>query len=221
MSLASSNPSQLFIPGEEARTELVIDKSRFIACAAPAFSVEEARAYISKIRGEFPDASHHVPLFIIGHGAGATMHCADDGEPSGTAGRPGLAVLQGSGLGDIVVVVVRYFGGIKLGTGGLVRAYSDAVRMVLDTLPRAEKVATSLIMVTIAYSLLERLRLLVSEFGGRLIEEEFTGEVTITLRLRDERVDRFFARLNDMTRGHTNAIIIEKQANTIMPVDKV
>ena len=131
------------IPAGEARVEIIVDKSRFIAAAGPAFSVEEARAFIQKMKVEFPDASHHVPVFIIGHGNSVTVHCTDDGEPSGTAGRPALAVLQGSGLGDVVLVITRYFGGIKLGTGGLVRAYSDAVREVLKVLVRAEKVATT------------------------------------------------------------------------------
>lgn len=212
-------PAKLLIPAKATRIELVVDKSRFIADAGPAFSVEEARAFIGRIRGEFPDASHHVPAFIIGHGAGVTMHCSDDGEPSGTAGRPALAVLQGSGLGDIVAVITRYFGGIKLGTGGLVRAYSDAMREVLAALPRAEKVATTRLMLAIEYSLLERARLTAQEFGGILLEEEFAADVTLSIRFRDENVAGFLERLNDMTRGKTNAIIIGKDADTIMPLE--
>ena len=73
---------------------------------------------------------------MIGHGASTTAHCSDDGEPSGTAGRPALSVLQGSGIGDVVLVITRYFGGTKLGTGGLVRAYGDSVRNLLKVLPR-------------------------------------------------------------------------------------
>ena len=106
------------IPAEETRTEIRVSNSRFIATAAPAFSVKEARAFIDRIKAEFRDASHNVPAFVIGFGPSVTAHCNDDGEPSGTAGRPILAVLQGSGLGDIAVVVTRYFGGTKLGTGG-------------------------------------------------------------------------------------------------------
>lgn len=218
MAPTNQKPIQL-IPAKALRIELVVDKSRFIADAGPAFSVEEARAFIGRVRSEFPDASHHVPAFIIGHGAGVTMHCSDDGEPSGTAGRPALAVLQGSGLGDIVCVVTRYFGGIKLGTGGLVRAYSDAVREVLAALPRAEKVATTRLMLAIEYSLLERTRLTSQEFGGLILEEEFAADVTLTIRFRDEKVAGFLDRINDMTRGKTNAIIIGKDADTIMPLE--
>jgi uncharacterized YigZ family protein len=217
--LPASNLKQpaSIIPAGEARCELIIDKSRVIACAAPAFSVEQARVFITKIHQEYPDASHHVPIFIIGQGASVTMHCSDDGEPSGTAGRPALAVLQGSGLGDVVVVITRYFGGIKLGTGGLVRAYSDAVREVLAKLPRAEKVATTLLMISIDYTYLERVRLLVAEYAGTVNEEEYTAEVTLTLRFRDEQLDGFLSRLKDMTRGNTNVIIVDRQPDTIMP----
>ena len=118
--------------------------SRFIATAAPAVTVAEARAFVAHIKDAYSDASHNVSAYVVGHGNTVVAHAHDDGEPSGTAGRPALAVLQGSGLGDIVVVVTRYFGGTKLGTGGLVRAYGDAVREVLAVLPRAIEVARDL-----------------------------------------------------------------------------
>ncbi len=108
-----------------------MSNSRFIAHLAPAASVEEAKAFIDQIRAEYADATHNVPAYVIGYGASVTAHCNDDGEPAGTAGRPILAVLQGSGLGDVVLVVTRYFGGTKLGTGGLVRAYTEAAQAVL------------------------------------------------------------------------------------------
>jgi uncharacterized YigZ family protein len=123
------------IPAQQTRTEIDVLNSRFIATIAPAFSVEQARLFIAGIKVEFSDATHNVPAYVIGHGSSVIAHCHDDGEPSGTAGRPALAVLSGSGLGDAVVVVTRYFGGTKLGTGGLVRAYRDAVRAVLEVVP--------------------------------------------------------------------------------------
>mgnify|MGYP002683366668 CR=1 FL=1 len=90
------------IPAAETRVELTVVNSRFIATIAPAFSVDQARAFVGRMRAEFADASHNVPAYLIGHGAATVAHCHDDGEPSGTAGRPMLAVLQGSGLGDVV-----------------------------------------------------------------------------------------------------------------------
>ena len=208
------------VPSETARIEIVVEKSRFIATAGPAFSVEEARSSIQTIRNEFPDATHHVPAFIVGHGLGVTMHCSDDGEPSGTAGRPILAVLQGSGLGDIWVVVTRYFGGIKLGTGGLVRAYSEAAKKVLAILPIAEKVVVSNVMMTIPYSLFERTRILIEEFQGVRLDENFTDEVTITVRLREENVSPFCDQLRNLSRGQANVIIIDHAYNAIMPIKR-
>ena len=127
------------VPAEEIRREQIVVNSRFIASLAPVFSVDDAKAFITRIKTEFADASHNVPVYLIGHGDSEIAHCTDAGEPSGTAGRPALAVLRGSGLGDVAVVVTRYFGGTKLGTGGLVRAYSEAVRSVVEAVPRAER----------------------------------------------------------------------------------
>jgi len=170
------------VPATETRTEITVINSRFITTAAPAFSVEQAKDFISRIRSEFSDASHNVPAFVIGHGSSTITHSSDDGEPSGTAGRPALAVLSGSGLGDIVLVVTRYFGGTKLGTGGLVRAYSDAVRVVLEVLPRAQKMKVHTIMVAIPYSWVERLRRLVENHHGQVIDESFGADVLVTAR---------------------------------------
>ena len=111
------------VPAQEMRHEILVVNSRFIATLAPAFSVEQAKAFVRRIRAEYADASHNVPAYVVGFGSSVTAHCNDDGEPPGTAGRPALAVLQGSGLGDAAVVVTRYFGRTRLGTGGLVRAY--------------------------------------------------------------------------------------------------
>lgn len=110
------------------RTELVISRSRFITHLSPAADPDEARAVVADLRSEFPDARHHCSAWIVRvEGELDREHSSDDGEPSGTAGRPMLDVLRGAGLTDVAAVVVRYFGGILLGTGGLVRAYSDSV----------------------------------------------------------------------------------------------
>jgi uncharacterized YigZ family protein len=206
------------IPEQETRVEIMVVNSRFIATAAPAFSVEEAKAFIARMRDEFSDASHNVPAYLIGHGASVIAHCTDAGEPSGTAGRPALAVLQGSGLGDIVVVITRYFGGTKLGTGGLVRAYTAATKAVLDPLPRAEKVSTYTVMVSLPYTYFEQARLLVTEHRGQILDEEFTADVTITARFLDERFDAFRQALRELTRGTVDALIIETNPDTIMPL---
>jgi uncharacterized YigZ family protein len=207
-----------FIPASPARTDITVSHSRFIAAAGPAFSVDLARSFIAAVRAEFPDATHHVPAYLIGHGQSTIAHCHDDGEPSGTAGRPVLAVIQGSGLGDIVVVVVRYFGGTKLGTGGLVRAYSGAAKAVLTILPRAEKVATATLMLAIHYSMLERVRQLVDTCRGVLLEEVFSDDVTMMVRFAETDVSEFQAALAELTHGQTEAFFVERNEATIMPL---
>jgi uncharacterized YigZ family protein len=206
------------IPAEETRTEIVVKNSRFIATAAPVFSVDEAKTFIAKIKTEFSDASHNVPAFLIGHGPAVTAHCNDDGEPSGTAGRPVLAVLQGSGLGDIAVVVTRYFGGTKLGTGGLVRAYTDATKAILEVLPRAEKVPTHTVMLAIPYNYLERVRLLVDKWHGRVLDETFAADVTVTAQFTVEQFPPFQNDLQEISHGSLAAEIIETNEETIMPL---
>jgi uncharacterized YigZ family protein len=206
------------IPAGRARAEIVIDRSRFIASAGPAFSVDEAREFIQKEKKEFPDASHHVPAFLIGRGSGVIAHCSDDGEPSGTAGRPALVVLQGSGLGDVVVVVTRYFGGIKLGTGGLVKAYTEAVQEVLRATPRAEKIATLQAVLAFPYTYLERIRQFTGDYRGLILEEDFGADVTMTVRFRNEYYEDFQKAVKNLTRGSVEAIIIDRDSNTIMPL---
>ncbi len=206
------------IPAEEARAEIQVSNSRFIASLAPVFSVDEAKSFIARIKAEFADASHNVPTFIVGHGSSVTAHSNDDGEPSGTAGRPALAVLQGSGLGDTAVVVTRYFGGTKLGTGGLVRAYSDAVRAVLEITARAEKVPTHSVMITMPYNYYERVKRLVDAQKGIIREEEFTANVTIHCEFTTEGFPAFQVALKELSHGQLNAEIIETNQASIMPI---
>lgn len=210
--------TQRFVPASEKRTEIKVVNSRFITTLAPVFSVEEARKFILKIKDEFRDAAHNVPAFIIGHGASTIEHCHDDGEPSGTAGRPALAVLRGSGLGDVVAVVTRYFGGTKLGKGGLVRAYGDAVRDAIDRMPLAEKVATYTIMLLTPYHLYEQVRRLVESHKGQALDQEFTAEVTITARFTVPDFPDFQNNLRELSHGTLQAEIIETNDDTIFPI---
>lgn len=206
------------IPAEVTRAEIRVVNSRFIATIGPVFSVEEARAFVDQIKTEFADATHNVPAYVIGHGSSVTAHCNDDGEPSGTAGRPALAILQGSELGDVAIVISRFYGGTKLGTGGLVRAYGDAVRAVLEVTPRAEKVNTYTIIMDVPYNLLERLRLLVKAHNGRILNEDFAADVAVTAQLRVEEYTKYQSGLRDLSKGQSEARIVQKNEATIMPV---
>jgi uncharacterized YigZ family protein len=192
--------------------------SRFVATAAPALTVDEAHSFIRRVRDEFADASHNVSAYLVGHGSSVVAHATDDGEPSGTAGRPALAVLRGSGLGDIVVVVTRYFGGTKLGTGGLVRAYGDAVRAVLDALPRARRVPTLVARFRVPYGLYERARLLVADWQGEVEEETFAVAVQVTARFPEARYEGFEAALGELSAGGAHPEVVTRGEITIVAV---
>jgi uncharacterized YigZ family protein len=205
------------IPARETRSETTVLNSRFIATLAPVFSVDGAKAFIGRVRAEYPDASHHVPAFIIGHGASLITHCSDDGEPSGTAGRPTLAVLTGSGLGDAAVVVTRYFGGTKLGTGGLVRAYSEAVRQALVVTPRAERIPVHIVLLSAPYNWFERLRLLIVAHHGELLEQNFAADVTLTARFPAQDFPAFQEALGQASHGSLSAEVISTET-AIVPL---
>jgi uncharacterized YigZ family protein len=206
------------IPARETSTEIKIKNSRFIATIKPVFSIDQAKEFITQVKTKYSDASHNVPAYVVGHGSSVISHCNDDGEPSGTAGRPVLAVLQGSGLGDAAVVVTRYFGGTKLGMGGLVRAYSDAVKTVLNITPRAVRVPTYTVMVAVPYSWFERLRKLIERYHGQILDEDFAVDVTVTARIAIEDYQAFHARLSEASHGSIEAEIIST-GEVILPMD--
>lgn len=206
-----------FIPLKEIRREHVVVNSRFIATLAPVFNVEEARAFIARIKKEFADATHNVPAYIIGGGNTVTEFCSDDGEPAGTSGKPALAVLRGSGFGDVAVVVTRYFGGTLLGTGGLVRAYTESTQKVVGVVGRGRRVQVHVAMVAIPYNLLERVRLMVARSQGEILGEDFAEDVTMTLQFPVESFEGFQGELRELSGGKIQAEVIETK-ETIMAV---
>lgn len=189
------------IPAGTTRIEIRIVNSRFIATIGEAQTVDAAKAFIDEMREEFHDATHNVYAFRVGYGGSITEGMSDDGEPPGTAGRPTLAVLRGADLGDVVVVITRYFGGTKLGTGGLVRAYTQSTQEALAALAITERVEQRQGHVTIPYNVYERVRMLINEQGGTIAEEEFAAEVTLTLVFAIDRIDEFDAALSELTGG--------------------
>jgi uncharacterized YigZ family protein len=205
------------VPLNEVRREQTVVNSRFIATLAPVLNIEEARTFIARIRDEFADASHNVPAYIIGGGNTVTEYFSDDGEPSGTAGKPVLAVLRGSGLGDVAVVVTRYFGGTLLGTGGLVKAYTESAQMVVQAVERGRRVPVYVAMVAIPYNFLERVRLLAGRQNGKILDEEFAGDITMTLQFPVESFDGFQNDLRELSAGQIWAEVIESK-ETVAPV---
>ena len=208
-----SNPYS--VPLAKIRREHVVVNSRFIATLAPVFSVDEARAFITRIKKEFADASHNVPAYIIGGGNTVSEFCSDDGEPSGTSGKPALAVLRGSGLGDVAVVVTRYFGGTLLGTGGLVKAYTESTQMVVNAVERGKRIEVNVAMTAIPYNLLERVRLLVEHNSGEVLDEEFAGDVTMTLQFPVESMGGFQNELQELSAGKIQTEVIETKETIV------
>jgi uncharacterized YigZ family protein len=203
------------IPLNEIRREHVVVNSRFIATLAPVLSIDEARTFIARIKKEFAAASHTVPVYMIGGGNTVTEYFSDDGEPSGTAGKPALSVLRGSGLGDVAVVVTRYFGGTLLGTGGLVRAYTESVQLVVNAVGRGRRVPVHVVMLAIPYNLLERLRLLVTRQGGDILGEDFAGDITMTLQFPVDSFDAFQDALREVSAGMLKAEVIESRETVV------
>lgn len=197
------------VPLHEIRRELTVVNSRFIAILAPVFSTDEARAFIARIKKEFSDASHNVPAYIIGGGNTVTEYFSDDGEPAGTSGRPALTVLRGSGLGDAAVVVTRYFGGTLLGTGGLVKAYTEATQLVVNAVGRGRRVPVHVAMAAIPYNLLERVRLLVARNQGEVVSEDYAADITMTLQFPVASFEAFQNELRELSAGTLSAEVIE------------
>lgn len=213
-------PKAYSIPFNEIRREHIVVNSRFIATLAPVFSLDEARAFIARIKKEFADASHNVPAYIIGGGNTVTEYFSDDGEPSGTAGKPALAVLRGSGLGDVAVVVTRYFGGTLLGTGGLVKAYTESTQMVVNAVGRGRRVPVHVAMAAIPYNLLERIRLVVTRQGGKVLDEDFAADITLTLQLPVDSFEAFQNELRELSAGKLKAEVIESKETIVAVLDQ-
>ncbi len=193
------------IPARETRVEVPVSDSRFIATGTYAPTVAEADAFVARVRGEFADATHNCIAYRVGYQTGVVERMSDDGEPSGTAGRPMLAVLQGQELGDVAVVVTRYFGGTKLGTGGLVRAYSGAVRALLAELPIKMKVERVSRRLVTDYPRYEIIKQFIGEREGEIEEEQFAADVTFSFSLPRDRVEPFDEELVELSHGQLSA----------------
>lgn len=207
------------VPYKRIRREIMVVNSRFIATLAPAFSVEEARDFIAAIRHEFADATHNVPAYIIGGGNSLVEYCSDDGEPSGTAGRPALTVLRGSGLGDAVLVITRYFGGTKLGTGGLVRAYTQAAQSVTTAVPRARRETVLAGELIIPYALYQPVKRLAEKLGLSIQDEQFGADVQLSLYVRPALREQFASQVQNLSSGQAVLQWVDEK-EVLIPLQK-
>ncbi len=172
------------IPVARADVELDVKKSRFIASAYPVTSRQQALQIVAELRQQYPDARHVCWAYVLGNQLSAAM--SDDGEPSGTAGKPILNVLQHKNIGNVLVAVVRYFGGIKLGAGGLVRAYSAAAQGVVDALQLQPYVALQCVEVMLDFSQEQLLRHWCQQHDALVEDVAYGSQVNIWLQLPAE-----------------------------------
>lgn len=194
-------------PGEVFRVEQTIKRSRFIASVGHTPGVEEAKAFIEQIKAEFEDARHNCWAYCAG-AAGSTdrIDASDDGEPHGTAGRPMLTAVTHSGIGEVTVVVTRYFGGILLGTGGLVKAYQSSVKMALEGVPTRVRTKTKRIKFSVEHRFVNQVLRKIEAVNGRILEKNFDMGADFDVEIPEDLAETFAKELEELTRG---ALLIE------------
>ena len=194
-------------PGEVFRVEQTIKRSRFIASVGHTPGVEEAKAFIEQITAEFEDARHNCWAYCAG-AAGSTdrIGASDDGEPHGTAGRPMLTAVTHSGIGEVTVVVTRYFGGILLGTGGLVKAYQSSVKMALEGVPTRVRTKTKRIKFSVEHRFVNQVLRKIETANGRILEKNFDMDADFDVEIPEDLAETFAKELEELTRG---ALLIE------------
>ena len=195
------------VPQSELCDEQVIKKSRFITHIARATNKAEAMLYIQSIKAQYPDARHHCWAYIAGHPtATIDIGFSDDGEPSGTAGKPILNVLQHRGIGEIVLVVVRYFGGIKLGAGGLVRAYSSSASLAMDKLKTIPIVESKVFNIKFDYNLETNIKHLLESQNIDIQKADYSTHVSLTIDVPTTNIENLNKQLINISSGQLSLI---------------
>ena len=192
-----------------AQAELVEKKSRFIATVRPVSTEEEAVAFIDEMKKKYYDARHNCSAFVIGS-KGELTRSSDDGEPSGTAGRPMLEVLTGSGIRNVAVVVTRYFGGVLLGTGGLVRAYSGAVKMALEQCETITRRFGVQLMIRTDYNGVGKIQYLLGSRNVVIQDSVYAADVEMTVLVPIEEYEKLCKELVEATNGRVGLEEVEK-----------
>ncbi|MBQ8080955.1 MAG: YigZ family protein [Clostridia bacterium] len=194
---------------EDATAEYVVNKSRFLCHAAPCQTEEEALAYLGEKRQRYRDATHNCYAYVIGENAGVIRY-SDDGEPGGTAGLPMMEVLRARQVVNCCVVVTRYFGGVLLGAGGLVRAYSHSCALALDAAGVARMAPSERYLISVPYPLWDRVRYALRELPVRMEETEFAADVQATVLTRTADAEALLTRLTRETNAQAECLKIEE-----------
>lgn len=190
------------IPAESICYTEEIKKSRFITYLAHTEGIDAAKEYIQSIKAQYPDARHHCWAFVAGRPDDSQqLGFSDDGEPTGTAGKPIMAQLLGSNLGEITCVVVRYFGGIKLGTGGLVKAYGNGAQQALKLLPTQTKAPQKFFQLVCDYAFINTVEQLVTQVNGMILHSEYNESVSLRIAIPATLEQEVNDKLRDMSRG--------------------
>jgi len=193
-------------PGQDEFTER---KSRFIGCGSPAADEASALAYLAYVRAKYKDAGHHCYAYIVGRNAGI-MRYSDDGEPGGTAGMPILGVMRARGLVDCAVVVIRYFGGVLLGAGGLTRAYSKSAAVALDAAGVVTMHRTHRYLAEVPYPYWDRVAYALGSAPCVVERQDFTDRVTVTLRVRETDAPGLLSLLARASDGRAVSLLTEE-----------
>ena len=195
------------VPAVRHRVEETIERSLFVCTMERASTPEDGQAFIREMNAEFADATHNCWAYVAGPpGSSDRIGLSDDGEPHGTAGRPMLTVLLHSGIGEIAAVATRYYGGTKLGTGGLVKAYGGVVQLALDTLVRAERVDRILVALTIGYPAIAAIQQLLPAVEAEVVTQEYAVDVRYTLRMPRQHVEALRSAVANATRGEGTVV---------------
>ncbi|AXH62885.1 IMPACT family protein [Providencia huaxiensis] len=190
------------IPAETISFTEEIKKSQFITYLAHTDGIDAAKDYIQSIKAQYPDARHHCWAFVAGRPDDSQkLGFSDDGEPTGTAGKPIMAQLLGSNLGEVTCVVVRYFGGIKLGTGGLVKAYGNGVQQALRILPTKTKVPQKIFNLVCDYSLINAIEQLLAQVNGTVLHSDYNETVSLQIAIPATLEQEVNDKLRDISRG--------------------
>ena len=196
--------TEYLVPTHDADAEFVERRSKFIGHIFRTETEEEAIARLKQMREKYWDATHNVYAYIIRDGA---TRFSDDGEPGGTAGMPVLQVLLREGMFNVTCVVTRYFGGILLGAGGLVRAYAHGAKIALDAAGKSMKRIWTNVYLPCPYNWYERIKLEVAAFGGIVRNTDFGADVSFDLLLPQTQVQPFLARVTDLSAGTIEGLV--------------
>ena len=203
---------------QEASDEVIINKSRFIGHACPCETEAEALAFLQKIKTQYKDATHNCYAYVIGRNAGI-MRYSDDGEPGGTAGLPMMEVLKAQGVVNCCVVVTRYFGGVLLGAGGLVRAYTQGAVIALKAAQVVVMEPSQRYLCEVGYPLWDKVQHAMKSLPVQLLSSEFTTAVTFTLLVRETDAADVLETLTRVTDGRFEALL-EEESFEAWPTDE-